>query len=109
VKTAHSPDEAPPRHCARAGLRKRVGVRARVREAGPIRYDVTLIDLSAYGFRGETFHHLRAGTPMWITLPGLSAIEAEVVWQRHEYFGCRFRQPLHPAVFDHIVETVGQG
>jgi len=89
-------------------MREPVKLRATLREGGAVRFEITVIDLSSTGFRGETFHHLRPGALVWITLPGLSGLEAEIAWQRGEYFGCRFRQPLHPAVFEHIV-ALGHG
>ena len=59
---------------------------------------------SRTGFRAETAFSLRAGTTVWITLPGLQGLEAEIAWQRGEHIGAAFRQPLHAAVFEHIVE-----
>jgi hypothetical protein len=89
---------------SRATLRKPVKLAARMRGAGSLRFDITVVDLSLTGFRAETYSILRPGTLVWITLPGFSALEAEVAWQRGEAIGCRFRQSLHPAVFDHICD-----
>ncbi|HWK34998.1 PilZ domain-containing protein [Sphingomonas sp.] len=89
----------------RATLRKPVRFKARLREGAAVRFDILVHDLSITGLRGETALHLRVGATVWVTLPGLSGLETVVVWRRGDQFGARFVQPLHPAVFEHIVEA----
>ncbi|WP_326523316.1 PilZ domain-containing protein [Sphingomonas sp.] len=84
-------------------LRRAVLLDARVRDRSAARFSIRVVDLSMTGFRAETAFGVRPGTLIWITLPGLQGLEAEVAWHRGEYIGAAFRQPLHPAVFDHIV------
>lgn len=88
----------------RATLRKAVGLDARVRDRNASRFAIRVLDLSRTGFRGETAYSIRPGSIIWITLPGLQSLEATIAWQRGEYIGAAFRQPIHPAVFEHIVE-----
>lgn len=88
----------------RATLRKAVKLDARVRDRTQSRFAIRILDLSMTGFRGETAFTLRPGSTVWITLPGLQGLEATIAWQRGEQVGAAFRQPLHPAVFEHIVE-----
>jgi hypothetical protein len=88
----------------RAALRRSVRLDARVRDRGAGRFAIRVLDLSATGFRGETAFTLPPGSLVWITLPGLQSLEAEIAWQRGEQIGAAFRQPLHPAVFEHIAE-----
>ncbi|MES2339781.1 MAG: PilZ domain-containing protein [Pseudomonadota bacterium] len=88
----------------RATLRRSVALDARVRDRSASRFSIRVVDLSRTGFRAETAFQLRPGSIVWITLPGLQGLEAEVAWQRGEHVGAAFRQPLHPAVFEHIVE-----
>lgn len=88
----------------RATLRRDVRLDARVRDRNASRFSVRVVDLSRTGFRGETAFTIRPGSTIWITLPGLQSLEAQVAWQRGEHIGAAFRQPLHPAVFEHIVE-----
>jgi len=88
----------------RSTLRKAVKLDARVRDRGAARLSIRVIDLSMTGFRAETAFTLTPGSTVWITLPGLAGLEAEIAWQRGEQIGAAFRQPLHPAVFEHIVE-----
>lgn len=94
---------APASTDSRAALRKAVRLRARMRDSVAKSFDIDVVDLSPTGFRAETVFNLRPGTKVWISLPGLAGIEAEVAWQSHEHIGCAFNRPLYPAVFDHIV------
>lgn len=88
----------------RRTLRKAVTLRARLRDRGATRFDIKILDLSLTGFRAETAYRLNPGTLVWVSLPGLASLEAEVAWQEREHVGCKFDTPLHPAVFDHIVK-----
>ena len=95
---------APASSESRRALRKAVRLRARLRDRGATRFAIDVIDLSTTGFRAETAYNLHPGTVVWISLPGLAGLEAIVAWRTHECIGAAFRHPLHPAVFDHIVE-----
>jgi hypothetical protein len=89
---------------SRRALRRPVKLKARLRDRGSTRFDIDVLDLSLSGFRAETAYTLHPGTAVWITLPGFAGLEATVAWQTREQVGCAFRQPLHPAVYDHILE-----
>ncbi len=84
---------------ARAAERRRVHLRALVREAGSARVDIDLVDLSATGFRFESFYGFAVGVRVFLTIPTLEPLEAIVAWRGRTTFGCRFLLPLHPAVF----------
>lgn len=88
---------------ARHALRKAVKMRAHLRDRGNTRFEIDVVDLSTTGFRAQTAFTLWPGTTVWLTLPGLAALEAVVAWRDKYRYGCAFAQPLHPAVFDHIV------
>src|SRR3569623_552204 len=87
---------------------ERVGVRmpARLRDRAANKYDVHLLDLSVTGFRAEAHYSLDAGAIVWLTIPGLQGLEATVAWRRAAVLGCKFRQPLYPAVLDLIVRSL---
>jgi hypothetical protein len=93
----------------RGTLRKAVQLEARVRDRGSTKFSIKVVDLSVTGFRAETAFTTRPGSLIWINLPGLQGLEAEIAWQRGEHIGAAFRQALHPAVFDHIVALGLQG
>lgn len=90
----------------RATTRRDVGVDAKVRDRNGSRYKIRVVDLSRTGFKAECVHTIRAGTMIWLSIPGLQGLEAEVAWQRGEFIGAAFHQPLHPAVFDHITRLL---
>lgn len=85
-----------------------VAMAARLRDRASNKYDVHLRDLSVTGFRAEAHYGLDAGGIVWLTIPGMNGLEATIAWRRGNVIGCHFRQPLHPAVFDHIVATLSR-
>ena len=87
----------------RLALRKAVKMKAHLRDRGNTRFEIEVVDLSVTGFRAQTSFTLWPGTTVWLTLPGLAALEAVVAWRDKFRYGCAFSKPLHPAVFDHIV------
>jgi hypothetical protein len=84
---------------------QRVSVHATpsLRRSGYNKVAVSLLDLSTSGFKIETFGGIPAGASVWITLPGLSALEAKVVWSRWDQVGAEFINPLHSAILDAVV------
>ena len=83
-------------------MRLDVAFEAFLREPGSTKFQIEVIDLSAVGFRCKTNFVLREGSTVWLTIPGLAAIEASVAWAGDFMYGCEFRRHLHIAVFDHI-------
>jgi hypothetical protein len=86
----------------RRSQRKRIAARARFREAGANPYEVEIDDLSATGFRMISYTRPRAGTRIWVTLPGLQSLEAVVRRSEGNNHGCEFILPLHPSVAQHL-------
>ncbi|MBN8808093.1 MAG: PilZ domain-containing protein [Sphingomonas sp.] len=85
-----------------------VAMTARLRDRASNKYDVHLLDLSVTGFRAEAHQALDKDMIVWLTIPGMQGLEATVAWRRGKIIGCHFRQPLYPAVLDHIVRTLGR-
>ncbi len=88
----------------RAAVRRRVAVRALVREAGSSRVDIDVVDLSATGFRFESYYGFAVGARVFLSLPTLAPIEAEIAWRKGTAYGCRMLRPLYPSVFDMIAQ-----
>jgi hypothetical protein len=90
--------------------RERVAVTmsARLRDRASNKYDVHLLDLSVTGFRAEAHASLDKDMIVWLTIPGMQGLEATVAWRRRDVIGCRFTQPLYPAVLEHVVRTLGR-
>ncbi len=79
---------------------------AQLREsgAGADRFSITIKDLSVHGFRFETQFGLQIGARVWLTMPGLGALEGEVVWKDGFSYGAQFSNAMHVAVLDHIIK-----
>jgi hypothetical protein len=68
---------------------------------------VRLDDISQTGFRIAMLPDCKPATPLRIRIPGLQMLTAHVRWQRGKAVGCEFAEPLHVAVFEHIVKQAG--
>ena len=88
------------RDSARAPFR----IAATLRDRRSNKFTVYLIDLSTSGFQAEAHPSLDPGAIVWLVIPGMEGLEATVMWRKRAVIGCRFNQPLHPAVFDHLVQ-----
>ena len=58
---------------------------------------VTIQDLSLTGALLETSMSLLVGADLELELPHAGKVEAIVVWNSGEYYGCQFTQPISPA------------
>lgn len=92
---------------ARIARRRPVRIRALVRPAGSARIDIDVVDLSATGFRFESYYQFASGTRVFLSIPTLQPLEGTIAWARGTHYGCRFLNPLHPAVFETIAERFG--
>ncbi len=93
---------------ARRAERLDVIIKASLREHSTTKFEVKVIDLSTTGFRCETSFTLHPDTRVWLTIPGLGALEAIVAWRERYLYGFMFAQPLHPAVWTHISNRFGK-
>jgi hypothetical protein len=66
-----------------------------------------LEDLSPGGFRIARLASARLDLPLRIRIPGIQLLSAEIRWSRDGAVGCAFAEPLHVAVFEHIVRSAG--
>jgi hypothetical protein len=87
---------------ARKSRRQAISARARFREVGANPYEVQIEDLSATGFRMQSYARPRVGTRIWVSLPGLQPLEAVVRRSDGNFHGCEFINPLHPSVAEHL-------
>ena len=93
---------------ARRGSRAAVKARARFRQTGANPYEVELQDLSLSGFRMTTYTRPAIGTHIWVTLPGLQAMEAVIRRADGSDYGCEFVSPLHPSVAEHLQKKLSE-
>jgi hypothetical protein len=59
---------------------------------------VTIHDLSLTGALLETSAGLAVGDSFEVQLPQAGSVEARVVWNSGEFYGCQFNEPISPAV-----------
>ena len=57
--------------------------------------------MSLAGFACDALLQVHPGTHCWLTLPGLAALEAEVVRHDNDGLGCAFVNLLNLAVLNH--------
>jgi PilZ domain len=81
-----------------------VAFKGQLKEAGTFKFPVRVLDLSISGFRFESSSKLHPGARVWLTVPGLAPLEAEVKWREGFLYGAAFAASLHPAVLDHIAK-----
>ncbi len=84
-----------------------VRVKVRAKTGGSI--DLEVLDISAGGcmvdFHGSA---ARPGERVLVTLPGLSALPAELVWAEDGRAGIAFEAPLHETVLSRFEEMMGR-
>ncbi|RDE05067.1 PilZ domain-containing protein [Sphingomonas aracearum] len=84
----------------RRSPRAPVSLDAKIGRGGLDRTLCRVVDLSEHGARLQTYSALKAGTRIWLTLPGVGQVIANVVWADDFLAGCQFEKPLKRDVFD---------
>lgn len=91
-----------PRRSARQALSADVSLR----RLGQNNYRVTVTDISPDGCKVALVERPRAEEHVLIKFDGLEVLEAEVCWIEGFDAGLRFERPIHPAVFDLLIERL---
>ena len=90
--------------CTRqGGDRAQVAIMCEVRQGSRAWTMTRLEDMSQTGFRLAWLPKYSQHQPMRIRSPGLQLLTAHIRWHDGKAAGCSFEEPLHVAVFDHIV------
>ncbi|MEH6790369.1 PilZ domain-containing protein [Parasphingorhabdus sp.] len=87
----------------RCAVRHRLAIPAKMRLSCSSSFPVNVLDMSLAGFSCDALLQAHPGTLCWLTLPGLGALEAEVVRHDPAGMGCSFKNLLNQAVLDHFV------
>jgi hypothetical protein len=84
---------------------KRIALNASVslRRSGQLNYRVRIFDASLHGCRVEFVERPKLDEQLWVKFDGLQPLEAEVCWVEGFTAGVRFVQPIHAAVFEHLI------
>ena len=62
-----------------------------------------VVDLSIQGAKLQTYSTLKRGTTIWLTLPEIGAVSADVMWADDFAAGCQFTKPLTSAAYDQLL------
>ena len=62
-----------------------------------------VVDISINGARLQTYSALNRGTSIWLNLPHVGQIVADVMWADDFTAGCKFHTPLSIAAFDALI------
>ncbi|MEE9433529.1 MAG: PilZ domain-containing protein [Sphingorhabdus sp.] len=87
----------------RSAPRVKLRIPAILRPSGTAGYHVTISDLSLSGFSAEALTCQPPGSRLWITIPGLTPLQAEIVRNDGTIVGCAFSNFLNQAVLDNLV------
>ena len=87
----------------RSAPRVRLKIPATMRPSGSPGFSVIVRDLSLSGVACEALTGMGSGTRIWLTLPGLTALEAKIGWNDGTIVGCEFTTLLNPAVLQNIL------
>ncbi len=93
--------------CTRVAPRAALGVTCEVRQGTRAWQRVVLEDLSPTGFRILRLASPDPSKPLWIRIPGIQLLTANLCWTHGKATGCEFTAPLHVAVFEHLVRQAG--
>lgn len=85
----------------RCAPRHQLSMPAKMRFSCSSSFPVKVTNMSLAGFACDALLQAHPGTLCWLTLPGLGALEAEVVRHDHDGIGCAFKNLLNPAVLNH--------
>jgi hypothetical protein len=79
------------------------------RRTGEHRWRANITDVSPQGCRVEVPVSVKQDDMIWITFPGLEALQGKICWVDGWVAGIEFDRPLHPAVFDMVEQRMRRG
>jgi PilZ domain len=90
---------------------ERIPLRADIdfRRHGEHRWRVNIVDISPQGCRVELPVRVTPDDTIWITIPGIEALQGKICWVDEWVAGVEFECPLHPAVFDMVERRMRRG
>ncbi len=91
----------------RSAPRIRISIPASLRASGAKGHQTAVRDLSLSGFSATAISRLHPGTYCWLTMPGMAALPARVVWWQDGMVGCAFEQMLSPIILENILNRWG--
>jgi hypothetical protein len=100
-------EPAPEAHCQpRVDERVSLTAEVRLRRLGKANFRVGLFDVSPHGCKVELVERPALGEHLLVKFAELEPLQAEVCWVEDFCAGLRFVKPMHPAVFELLVERL---
>lgn len=101
--------EAEPRpgHSPRRSARIELPGEVTLRRPGMHNFRVRGFDISPEGCKVEFVDRPEPGEQVWIKFDGLETLQAKVCWLEGTVSGLEFVRPIHPAVFELMIERLG--
>jgi len=94
----------------RSAIRLRISIPAGFRASGTKGFQTAVRDLSLSGFSATAISRIHPDTYCWLTLPGMEALPARVIWWEDGLVGCAFEQLLNPIILENVLARWrGQG
>jgi len=100
------PEKAPRQHWPRRSERVSLSAEVLLRRPGQSPYHIRVTDLSPEGCKVDLIQRPSEGEHMLLKFEGLEALEAEVCWVEGFCAGLEFDKPIHPAVFDLLLDRL---
>ncbi len=101
-------EPAPPREqVERAAPRLPVSAEVGLRSIGRNSFRVRVFDLSSHGCKVELVERPSVGDAVSVKFDGLDVLEAIVAWVEGPNAGLTFRNSVHPAVLDLLLQRLG--
>jgi hypothetical protein len=92
---------------ARRSERQSLNAIVSLRRPGQLSYRVKIFDASLHGCRVEFVERPGVEEQLWVKFDGLQPLEGEVCWVQGFTAGINFVQPIHPAVFQLLLQRLG--
>lgn len=92
----------------RKNSRRSSGIEAQLRRIGNLSYRVAVRDISPEGCQIDLVERPAIGEVMQLKLPGLETMSARVRWVDNYVAGLHFERPMHPAVFELMMQRMGR-
>lgn len=87
----------------RSAHRVRLTIPATLRPAGARKFQTVVRDLSLSGFSATAITRIPLKTTCWLTVPGLEAMQSNVIWWEQGIVGCAFEQLLRPTDYETVL------
>lgn len=87
----------------RCAPREQVHIPAILRPSGGRSINTVVNDLALAGFCANSLQRMYPGNRCWLILPGIEALQAEVIWWESGRVGCALDKLLSPIVHDTIM------